>query len=234
VFVAREEGIMAQRLSTALTAEFIGTFALVFIGAGAGAIGLGGLVGVALAHGLTLAGIVYAYGHLSGAHVNPAVTFGAWLAGALDARQAISYWVFQLAGGIAAAFALRWVLGGVVGGLGATTLATDLAIGGVSVTVTPAAGFVVEGILTFFLVNAVLHCAVAGRAGQLAGLAIGLTLAFAILMGGPLTGASLNPARTLGPAVATGNFVDLWVYLAGPLAGGALAALLYKKVLGRS
>ncbi|MCM2270826.1 MAG: aquaporin, partial [Thermoanaerobaculia bacterium] len=84
---------MATRLSTALTAEFLGTFALVFVGAGAGAIGLGGLVGVALAHGLTLAGFIYAYGHLSGTHVNPAVTFGAWLAGAIDLRRALSYWV---------------------------------------------------------------------------------------------------------------------------------------------
>jgi MIP family channel proteins len=224
---------MSPRLSSALTAEFIGTFALVFIGAGAGAIGAGGLVGVAFAHGLTLAGIVYAFGHLSGAHVNPAVTFGVWLAGRMDARKALSYWVFQLLGGIAAAFALRWVLGGVVGGLGATTLAGNLVVAGERVTVTPAIGLFVEGVLTFFLVNAVLHCAVAGRAGELAGLAIGLTLTFAILMGGPLTGASLNPARTLGPALASEQFADLWVYFAGPLAGGALAALLYRKVLGR-
>lgn len=224
---------MATRLSTALTAEFLGTFALVFIGAGAGAIGLGGLVGVALAHGLTLAGFIYAYGHLSGTHVNPAVTFGAWLAGAIDLRRALSYWVFQLAGGIVAALALRAVLGGVVGGLGATTLAGDLLIAGQRVVVTPAAGFAVEAILTFFLVNAVLHCAVGGKAGNLAGLAIGLTLTFSILMGGPLTGASLNPARTLGPAVASGNFADLWVYFAGPLAGAAVAAVLYKRVLGK-
>ena len=223
----------SQKLSTALVAEFVGTFALVFVGAGAGALGIGGLVGVALAHGLTLACFVYAYGHLSGTHVNPAVTFGAWIAGALDARRAVSYGVFQIAGGIAAALALRYVLGGAIGGLGATTLASNLVIAGERVTVTPAAGFVVEAILTFFLVNTVLHCAVAGKAGHMAGLAIGLTLAFSILMGGPLTGASLNPARTLGPAVVTGNFADLWVYLAGPLTGGALAAVLYKRVLGR-
>ncbi|MCM2269075.1 MAG: aquaporin, partial [Thermoanaerobaculia bacterium] len=189
--------------------------------------------GVALAHGLTLAGFIYAYGHLSGTHVNPAVTFGAWLAGAIDLRRALSYWVFQLAGGIVAALALRAVLGGVVGGLGATTLAGDLLIAGQRVVVTPAAGFAVEAILTFFLVNAVLHCAVGGKAGNLAGLAIGLTLTFSILMGGPLTGASLNPARTLGPAVASGNFADLWVYFAGPLAGAAVAAVLYKRVLGK-
>lgn len=219
---------MATRLSSALLAEFIGTFALVFIGAGAGALGLGGLVGVALAHGLTLAGIVYAYGQISGAHVNPAVTLGAWVAGAVDARRAISYWIFQIAGGVVAALALRYVLGGVVGGLGATTLARGLEVGGATVTVAPTAGFVLEAILTFFLVNAVLQCAVAGRAGSHAALAIGFTLAFAILMGGPLTGASLNPARTLGPALVTGDFSNLWVYLAGPLVGGAVAAALYR------
>jgi aquaporin Z len=184
-----------QRLSSALTAEFVGTFALVFIGAGAGALGIGGLVGVALAHGLTLAGFVYAYGHISGTHVNPAVTFGLWLAKAIDTRRALSYVVFQVAGGIAAAAALRYVLGGVVGGLGMTTISGSFVVAGATVSVTTAAAIVVEAILTFFLVNAVLHCAVAGKAGNLAGLAIGLTLAFAILMGGPLTGASLNPAR---------------------------------------
>ena len=183
--------------------------------------------------GYLLAGFVYAFGHLSGTHVNPAVTFGVWLAGAIDLRRAVSYWVFQLLGGIAAGFALRYSLGGVVGGLGATTLAGNLVVGAERVTVTPAMGLFVEGVLTFFLVNAVLHCAVGGKAGNLAGLAIGLTLAFSILMGGPLTGASLNPARTLGPAVASDNFADLWVYFAGPLAGGAVAAVLYRKVLSR-
>jgi MIP family channel proteins len=223
----------SQRLSTALIAEFIGTFALIFVGAGAGALGLGGLVGVALAHGLTLAGFIYAFGDLSGTHVNPAVTFGVWIAGGIDARRAVSYWVFQVLGGIAGAMALRYVLGGVVGGLGATTLARGLAVGGSTITVTPIMGFVLEAILTFFLANAVLHCAVAGKAGNLAGLAIGLTLSFSILVGGPLSGASLNPARTLGPAIVTGNFADLWVYLAGPLAGAAVAAVVYTKLLRR-
>jgi MIP family channel proteins len=221
------------RLSSALVAEFVGTFALVFVGAGAGALAVGGLVGVAFAHGLTLAAFVYAYGHISGTHVNPAVTFGVWMAGRMEARRAVSYWVFQILGGAVAAFTLRWVLGGVVGGLGATTLARALPVGASQVTVTPAAGFVVEAILTFFLVTVVLHCAVAGRAGNLAGMAIGLTLTVGILVGGPLTGASLNPARTLGPAFATSNFADLWVYLAGPLAGALVAAVLFRKILER-
>ncbi len=221
------------RLSTALTAEFVGTFMLVFAGAGASALGAGGLVGIALANGLAMAVAVYAFGHLSGGHVNPAITVGVWLAGKMSARRAVSYVVFQVAGALVAALALRFVLGGEVGGLGATVLARGLEVAGSPVVVTPASGLALEAILTFFLVLAVLQAAVAGKAGQLAGLAIGATLAFGILVGGPLTGASLNPARTLGPALVTGNFADLWIYMAGPLSGGAFAALLFRNALGR-
>ena len=222
---------METKLSSALIAELIGTFALVFIGAGAGALGIGGLVGVAFAHGLVLACFVYAYGHVSGTHVNPAVTLGVLLAGKIAAGRAVAYWVAQLAGGALAGYALAWCLGGTETGLGATVLAEGLQAGGATIDVTPAMGVVIELILTFFLVNAVLNTAVSGKAGDLAGLAIGLTLTFAILMGGPLTGASLNPARTFGPALATGDWTDFWVYLVGPLAGGAVAALLYRGVL---
>lgn len=222
---------MKQGLRKALVAEFVGTFALIFIGAGAAALGAGGAVGVALAHAFVVVGFAYSYGHLSGTHINPAVTVGVWVAARIDAGRALSYVVFQLAGGVAGALALRWVLGGAETGLGATTLARGLRVGAASIDVTPAAGCVIEAVLTFFLVNAVLNAAVSGRAGDLAGLAIGLTLAFAILMGRPLTGASLNPARTLGPAIAAGNFADLWVYLAGPVLGAIAAAVLYRGVL---
>ena len=204
--------------TSALIAEFIGTFALVFIGAGAGALQVGGLVGVALAHGFTLGVIAFAYGHISGAHINPAVTFGLWIGRAIDATTAIMYIVVQLLGGIAAGFVLLYVLGTPVNGLGVTTLASG---------VSPIQGLILEAILTFFLVNTVLNTAVSRQAGGLAPLAIGLTLAFSILMGGPLTGASLNPARTLGPAVATGNYADIWLYFAVPALGGLVAALLY-------
>jgi aquaporin Z len=222
---------MESKLSTALVAELIGTFALVFIGAGAAALGIGGLVGVAFAHGLVLACFAYAYGHVSGTHVNPAVTLGVWLAGKIAAGRAAAYFVTQLIGGALAGYALAWCLGGTETGLGATVLAEGLQAGGAVIDVTPAMGVVIELILTFFLVNTVLNAGVSGKATHSAGLAIGLTLTFAILMGGPLTGASLNPARTLGPALATGNWADFWVYLVGPLAGGAVAALLYRGVL---
>jgi aquaporin Z len=219
---------MYGKLSTSLVAEFIGTFALIFIGAGAGALGVGGLVGVAFAHGLVVAGFAYAYGHISGTHINPAVTAGVWAAGKIDPGRAISYIVFQILGGIAGAGMLVWVLGGTETGLGATKLAQGLVIGDATITITPLIGFVVELILTFFLANAVLNAGVSGKGGPPAGLAIGLTLVFAILMGGPLTGASLNPARSIGPALMLGDFSNLWVYLAGPIAGGVIAGLLYR------
>src|SRR3954463_2784399 len=221
---------MYSKLSTSLLAEFIGTFALIFIGAGAGALGIGGLVGVALAHGLVVLGFAYSYGHISGTHINPAVTLGVWAAGKIDTARAGSYIVFQIAGGIVGALALRWVLGGTETGLGLTQLAHSLDVKGTTFAITPVIGVVLEAILTFFLVNAVMNAGISGKATIPGGLAIGLTLTFCILMGGPLTGASLNPARSIGPAVATGNFNDLWVYLVGPALGGIVAGLLYKTV----
>jgi MIP family channel proteins len=222
---------VASKLSTALIAEFIGTFAFIFIGAGAGAVGIGGVVGVAFAHGLVIVAFAYAYRHLSGTHLNPAVTIAAWVGGRIAAARAAAYVVVQLLGGIAGAMSLRLVLGGDDTGLGATVLARGLEVGGSTIDVTPAAGLLLETLLTFFLVNTIFNAAVSGRGGDFAGLAVGLTLVFCMLMGGPLTGASLNPARTLGPALATGNYSDLWIYIVGPIAGGVLAALLYKGAL---
>jgi aquaporin Z len=211
-----------EKLSQALTAEFVGTFALIFLGAGAGAVGAGGLLGVAFAHGLTVLFCAYAFGHLSGAHVNPAVTLALLAAGKVDARRAFSYVVFQAIGGIAGALALASVLGGTSSGLGRLALAPEVSVG---------RGFALEAILAFFLVTVVCGAAVSGKAGNLAGVAIGLMLVANILMGGPLTGAGFNPARALGPAVATGNFTDLWLYLVAPVVGGIAASLLYRRVL---
>ncbi len=210
--------------SKALLAELIGTFALIFIGAGAGALGIGGLVGVAFAHGFVVLGFAYAYSHHSGTHINPAVTIGLWVAGELSLSKATAYIATQIIGGILGAFTLLFVLGDKAGTLGATTLAPG---------VSPLQGLVIEAILTFFLTNAILNTAVSGKAGSMAGMAIGCTLVFTILMGGPLTGASLNPARTIGPAIATSNFADLWVYLVGPPLGAVVAALLYKFVFAK-
>lgn len=196
-------------------AELIGTFILVFIGAGAGALGSGGIAGVALAHGVALMVIVYTVGAVSGAHVNPAVTFGVAVAGKIKWRRAVWYWVAQVVGAVLAALILRFVLGGQAGSLGATTLGSGTS---------PIQGLVIEAVLTVFLAMSVLVSGVLGKNGNLAGVAIGLVLTMDILMGGSLTGASMNPARTLGPAIVTANFADVWIYLVGPLAGGAVAA----------
>jgi MIP family channel proteins len=220
---------MTSKLSTALLAEFIGTFALIFIGAGAVALQCH-LVGIAFAHGLVIVGFAYAYGHISGTHINPAVTIAVWTAGEIEAVRAVSYIVIQLLGGIAGALALRWVLGGTATGLGATTLAQNLRVGDTTITIGAAAGFVVEALITFFLANAVLNAGVSGKATIPGGLAIGLTLVFCILMAGPLTGASANPARTLGPAVASGNYANLGVYFGAQIVAALAAGLLYRGV----
>lgn len=211
-----------------LVAEFIGTFALIFIGAGAVAIGAGGLIGAAFAHGFVVVAFIYAYGHISGTHINPAVTLGFLVAGEIEFMAAIGYWIVQLLGGILGAVVLNAVLPN-PGDLGVTILTTE-ANGG-AFTVTATQGLVVEIILTFFLVNTIFNTAVSGKAGNFAGLAIGLGLMFCIVMGGPLTRASLNPARTLGPAIVSGNYADIWLYFVGPLVGAVLAALLYVGVL---
>jgi len=204
-----------------LVVEFIGTFALIFIGAGAVAIDIGGLVGAAFAHGFVVVAFVYAYGHISGTHINPAVTLGLLIAGEIEFVAAIGYWVVQFLGGILGAVLLNAVMPN-PNDLGVTILAAG---------VTPVQGLVVEIVLTFFLVSTIFNTDVSGKAGNFAGLAIGLTLIACILMGGPLTRAALNPARTLGPAIVSGNYADMWLYFIGPCVGSILAAFLYIGVL---
>lgn len=206
-------------------AELIGTFALVFVGAAAGLYN-DGLLTVALAHGLTLAVFVYAFGHISGTHINPAVTFGLALNGTVKWADAVVYWIAQFSGAVLAAYALNTIVGVVNAQAFAGAQST-----GVLTKDFPYYAFAVEALLTFFLVNTVLHTAVAGKAGPFAGWAIGTTYAIAILAGGPLTGASLNPARTFGPAVVLGAARDGMLYLiyfAGPLLGAAAAVGVYK------
>jgi MIP family channel proteins len=223
---------MPNSLAPKLLAEFIGTFSFVFIGAGTaavggGGIGLPGITAVAFAHGLAIMAFAFAYGPVSGGHMNPAVTVGVLAAGAMSVGEAIGYIVSQLIGGVAGALLLKTVLGGAATGLGMPALAHNLALGATTLTVTPCAGFVIEAVLAFFLVTVVLSTAVAGRAGNLAPLAIGMTLTLNIIMGGALTGAAFNPARALGPMVATGNFSDAWLYLAAPIVGAIVAAILH-------
>lgn len=208
-------------------AELIGTFALVFIGAGAGAAigspgnGAAGLVGVALAHGLVLMAMIYALGHLSGTHVNPAVTISMMATGRLKGRLGVAYLVSQLIGAGLAGFLLSQIFpaGPETGYLGTTDLGKDVGVG---------TGLLVEFILTFFLVTVIFGVAVDDRAPKgVVGLAIGLVITADILMGGGLTGAAMNPARHFGPALFSGHWDHAWVYWFGPISGALFAALLY-------
>lgn len=215
--------------SKVFIAEFVGTFALVFIGMAAGIV-QAGLVGVALAHGLTLAVFAYAYGHISGTHVNPAVTFGLALNGTVKWGQAVFYWIAQFAGAILAAFLLK---------VAVESLGADISGGATLGALTdsqPIMAMVFEAILTFFLMNTILNTAVSGKGGALSGWAIGTTLMIAILAGGPFTGASLNPARTFGPAIFSQpsilNIYTYIIYFFGPLIGSTLAVIVFNFLNG--
>jgi MIP family channel proteins len=216
--------------ASVLAAEAIGTFLFLFIGMGSVVLGQhagdnGGLVGVALAHGVALGVMVSAIGAISGGHLNPAVTFGVWMAGKITPGLAAMYVGVQLAAGVLAAMALRFVF--------PESSWEPVAIGtpALGEGIGPAAGITIEAILTVLLLLAVFGTAIDRRAPKLGGLVIGLAVTADILMGGPLTGAAMNTARWFGPAVMSGAFDDWYVWVIGPLLGAAIAALLYRYAL---
>ncbi|MDQ3876479.1 MAG: aquaporin, partial [Actinomycetota bacterium] len=222
-------------------AEFVGTFAVVFVAAGsvlvsatifgqlfgqpggaAFATGLT-LVATALAYGLTVAAMVSAVGHISGGHFNPAVTLGFVVTGRIVPVLALFYWIAQFAAAALAALLLRWIFtedARNLVGLGAPTLA-----GGIDHW----KGIVLEGVLVFFLVWVFFATAAdpGGSFKAIAGLAVGFAVTFDVLVGGPLTGAAVNPARAFGPELVQNAWSDAWVWYAGPFVGAALAATLY-------
>lgn len=207
-------------------AEFIGVFGLVFVG-GATILatrGTDGLVAIALAHGLTLGILITATMRVSG-HLNPAVTLGFLVTRRIEPMMAGIYLVAQILGGLIAAYALKGLFPAVM-------TAGGTALGGqaVSIDITFAQAFALESIATFFLVFVVFATAVDPNAPKVGGFAIGLTLTVAILAIGSLTGASLNPARSFGPAVATARFEAQVIYWAAPIVGGMIAALIYDRV----
>jgi MIP family channel proteins len=219
-----------------LTAEFLGTFAVIFFGAGAVCVdfqlrssgGLG-LLAVALAHGLTIAIMVSALGHISGGHFNPAITIGFWVTKRLSTMESLAYWGAQLAGGAAAGFVLRFVIPEDVGTgvfLGAPELMRDFP---------KLSGIGLEAITTFFLVLVVFATAVdeRGTFRSIAGFGIGLTITLGILVAGPFTGGALNPARAFGPELASRHWLNWGIYWVGPLGGGFLAGLLYDSLFLR-
>ncbi len=208
----------------ALAAEFAGAFALVFVGCGAIMVdaltGSLGSLGVSLAFGLVIAAMIYATGHVSGAHFNPAVTLALAATRRFPLARVGPYVIVQVAGAAAAAILLRVVLGPVAA-LGSTRS---------SGLVSPSGSFVVEALLTALLVFVIVGATSQGATRGAAGAAIGATVALAALVGGPLTGASLNPARSIGPALASGDaaaMAALPLYIVAPIVGGLLGALAH-------
>ena len=184
--------------------------------------------GATLAHGLTLAVVVSAFGAVSGGHFNPAVTLAIWIMGKITPSRAAMYVVAQLIGAVVAGFGLRTIF--------PPEAWQPSAIGtpALGAGITPTVGIGIEAVLTALLVFAVLGTAVDSRAPKIGGLAIGLAVAADILMGGPLTGAAMNPARWFGPAIAAGAFDNWWVWWIGPAIGSAVAASVYRYTLAEA
>jgi len=214
-------------LARALAGEVIGTFALVFAGCGAIMVDAKtqalGQVGIAATFGLVIMAMVYALGHVSGAHFNPAVTFAFALTRHFPWPRVGAYWAAQLAGALVAALLLRSSLG-------------DLAdVGATLPSGSRGQAFVWELVLSFFLMLVIMAVATDTRAvGEAAAIAIGGTVALDALFGGPISGASMNPARSLAPAIVAANLDAVWVYLTAPLVGATLGALAYGLVRGET
>jgi len=213
-----------------LAAELAGTFTFVFVAAGAVVVdaaktGQLGLVGVALAGSLAYAIAVTTTMRISGGHLNPAVTFGLWVARKIESRQAALYVTAQLIGAVLAAFCVRALLPELAGDV------TGYGTPRISGLLTDAQAVGLEALLTFFLVSAVFGTVVAREAPRVGGFGIGLVMLFGILVGGPMTGAAMNPARAFGPALAAGAWQAQLLYWVGPLLGALLAAALWRWVL---
>lgn len=211
----------------ALFAEAIGTFALVFAGAGAIMVdsktqALGHL-GVALTFGLVIMVMIYAVGHVSGAHFNPAVTVAFALTRHFPWSRAALYVVVQIGAAVSAAALLRGSLGDIAG------------IGGTTPAGSQAQSFLWELVLSFFLMFVIMAVATDTRAvGEAAAIAIGGTVGLDALFGGPVSGASMNPARSIGPALVGGELGSLWLYIAAPVVGAALGAVVYQAIRDES
>jgi aquaporin TIP len=218
-------------LTRRLTAEALGTFGLVFVGAAVVVVNGGfpnsgiGLIGIAFAHATVLSVMITATMTISGGHLNPAVTIGLLLGRRIDPLSAAGYIVAQLAAACLAAVLVKLLLPAPAvrnAMLGVPVIASSVSLG-------QAIG--IELVLTFFLMSAVFGTAVSPDAPRVAGFGIGLVLLFDILVGGPLTGAAMNPARAFGPAVISGEWVGQLVYWIGPIVGALLAAVLWEVLL---
>jgi len=213
--------MLSRPLARALAAEFVGTFALVFAGCGAVMVDAKthalGHVGVALSFGLVIMVMIYAVGHISGAHFNPAVTFAFALSRHFPWPRAVGYWTAQFLGALTAAALLRGSLG-------------DIAdVGATLPSGSQGQSFLWELLLSFFLMFVIMAVATDTRAvGEAAAIAIGGTIALDAMFGGPISGASMNPIRSLAPALVSGNLHALWLYILAPILGTSLGALTYQ------
>ncbi|MDH3496630.1 MAG: aquaporin [Gemmatimonadota bacterium] len=213
-----------------LAAEFLGTFALVFVGCGAvvvdaaggGRIGLGG---VAFAHATVYAVMVTAMLPISGGHLNPAVTFAVWMTGRLAWRPAVLYGVTQLLAAAVAVLAVKWLFPAAAG------LATSLGVPRIAGAVTFTQAVFLEAVLTAVLVSTVFGTTVSRHAPRVGGFAVGLVLLFVMLVGGPLTGGAVNPARAFGPALVSQDWYGQLAFWLGPALGAAVAAFVWAKLL---
>lgn len=213
-------------------AEFVGTFALIFIGVAAICAdhltgGSSGLVGIALAHGLTIAVMASATGAISGGHLNPAVTFATMITGRVPFKIGILYWSAQISGAIIAMLCAKLIVAE------STLVAVGYAMPSVGAGATLGNALVAEIVATFLLMFVIWGTAVNRNAPKMGGLFIGLAVTLDILAIGPISGAAMNPARHLAPALLGGGLENIWLYWVGPFVGAAIAGLLWKGVLDK-
>ena len=205
-------------------AEFIGTFALVFAGTGAIVVnevshGAIGHAGIALTFGLVVLAMIYTVGEISGAHINPAVTIGFWLAKRLPPREVPPYLVSQAAGALAASGVIRLLF------------PENRLLGATQPAGTASQSFIFEFLLTALLMFVILNVSTGAREkGITAGIAVGSVIAFEAMFAGPISGASMNPARSLAPAIVSGQLAQLWIYLIAPVLGAACGVLAWRCV----
>jgi aquaporin Z len=202
-------------------AEIIGTFVMVFMGCGS--IAIASIYpdsinhfGISMAFGTSVMVMIYAVGNVSGAHFNPAVTLSFFVAKKLDKKEVMPYIISQIIGALLGIITIRYLFESSVVGVTQTSLS-------------PLRGMIIEVVLTFILMTVILNISSGYKEkGMMAGVAVGFTVFLGALIGGPLTNASMNPARSLAPAIIAGNYTDLWLYIIGPIIGALLAIPVYK------
>ena len=218
-------------MKKSLISEFLGTYILVFAGTGAMAIGAltgePGHTGIAITFGFVVVALIYSFAHISGAHFNPAVSIAFWLMGEFNKAKVLPYIGAQVLGGILASYSLYFLLFENI-----TSMQQVAYLGATLPSGSEAQSFWFEFILTFILMLVISASAVHGKAiKDFAGIAIGFTVGFEAMFAGPITGASMNPARSIAPALVSGNLEHLWLYIVATILGAATAAIVFVKLI---